>query len=65
MIACASRLSPHQRAFAHSILLFIDATTLHWFPPLRFAWAFRSDQAVVKITGRNAKGVLFGAINFS
>lgn len=33
------------------------------FPPLRFAWAFRGEQAQVKISGRNAKRVLFGVIN--
>ena len=47
----------------HAVLLFVDATTLRWFPPLRFAWAFQGEQAVVKISGRNAKRVLFGAIN--
>ena len=47
----------------HAVLLFVDATTLRWFPPLRFAWGFRGEQVVVKITGRNAKRVLFGAIN--
>jgi transposase len=46
-----------------AVLLFIDATILRWFPPLRFAWAFRGEQATVKISGRNAKRVLFGAIN--
>lgn len=46
-----------------AVLLFIDATTLRWFPPLRYAWAFRGTQALVKITGRNAKRVLFGALN--
>jgi hypothetical protein len=45
------------------VLLFIDETTLRWFPPLRFAWGFRGEQVVVKITGRNAKRILFGAIN--
>jgi transposase len=44
-------------------LLFEDETTLRWFPPLRFTWAFRGQQAVVPITGRNAKRVLFGALN--
>lgn len=47
----------------NAVLLFIDATTLRWFPPLRFAWGFEGEQGVVKITGRNAKRVLFGAIN--
>lgn len=45
------------------MVLFIDFTILRWFPPLRHAWAFRGEQAVVKITGQNAKRVLFGAIN--
>ena len=44
-------------------MLFIDATILRLFPPLRCAWAFRGQQAEVRITGRNAKRVLFGAIN--
>jgi transposase len=46
-----------------AVLLFLDATTLRWFPPLRFAWGFRGEQVVVRITGRNAKRVLFAAIN--
>jgi transposase len=46
-----------------AVLLILDATILRWFPPLRYAWAFRGEQAVVKISGRNAKRVLFGAIN--
>jgi transposase len=44
-------------------VLLIDATILRLFPPLRCAWAFRGQQADVRITGRNAKRVLFGAIN--
>lgn len=46
-----------------AVLLFEDETLLRWFPPLRHTWAFRGEQAVVPITGRNAKRVLFGAIN--
>ena len=45
------------------MLLILDATVLRWFPPLRSVWAFRGEQAAVRITGRNAKRVLFGAIN--
>jgi transposase len=45
------------------VLLFSDATILRWFPPLRYAWAFRGEQAQVPITGQNAKRVLFGTIN--
>jgi hypothetical protein len=46
-----------------AVLLFIDATILRLFPPLRAAWAFRGEQAEVPITGRNDRRVLFGAIN--
>jgi transposase len=46
-----------------AVLLFVDATTLRWFPPLRFAGGFEGEQVVVPITGRNAKRVLFAAIN--
>jgi transposase len=46
-----------------AVVLFSDATILRWFPPLRYAWAFRGEQAQVKITGQNAKRVLFGTIN--
>ena len=41
----------------------LDATILRLFPPLRFAWASQGGQAEVRISGRNAKRVLFGAIN--
>ena len=47
----------------NAVLLFVDATILRLFPPLRFAWAFQGEQAEVKISGRNAKRVLFGTIN--
>lgn len=46
-----------------AVLLVEDETLLRWFPPLRHAWAFRGEQAEVPITGRNAKRVLFGALN--
>lgn len=36
---------------------------LRLFPVLRRVWALRGEQAKVAITGRNAKRVLFGAIN--
>jgi transposase len=49
---------------ARAVLLFSDATILRWFPPLRYAWAFRGEQAQVKITGQKDKRVLFGTINF-
>jgi transposase len=46
-----------------AVLLFEDETLLRLFPVLRRAWALRGEQARVGITGRNAKRVLFGAIN--
>jgi len=46
-----------------AVFLFVDATILRWFPPLRYVWAFRGEQAQVKITGENTKRVLFGALN--
>ena len=44
-------------------MLFIDWTLLRLFPPLRAAWSRQGEQALVPITGQNAKRVLFGAIN--
>jgi DDE superfamily endonuclease len=46
-----------------TVILFEDETTLRWFPPLRGMWARRGEQARVRITGQNAKRVLFGTIN--
>jgi transposase len=40
-----------------------DETILRLFPVLRRAWSLRGEQAVVAITGRNAKRVLFATIN--
>jgi hypothetical protein len=40
-----------------------DETDLLLFPPLRFGWAPRGGQAKVWLTGRNARRVLFGAVN--
>ncbi|HXG64845.1 MAG TPA: IS630 family transposase [Blastocatellia bacterium] len=45
------------------VLLFVDATILRLFPPLRACWARRGQQAVVRISGQNARRVLFGALN--
>jgi transposase len=45
------------------VLLFTDWTLLRLFPPLRAAWWRIGAPAVVPVTGRNAKRVLFGAIN--
>lgn len=41
----------------------MDSTTLRWFPPLRAVWAPKGSQALVPITGRNAKRTLWGALN--
>lgn len=48
---------------ANAVLLFEDETILRLFPVLRRAWSLRGQQALVPITGRNAKRVLFGTIN--
>jgi len=48
---------------ARAVLLAEDETILRLFPVLRRAWAMRGEQAKVYITGRNAKQVLFAAIN--
>lgn len=47
----------------NAVLLFEDETILRLFPVLRRAWSLRGEQAVVPITGRNDKRVLFGTIN--
>jgi transposase len=44
---------------------FADETTLREFPPLRAGWARRGEQAVVTISGRNARRVLHGALNIA
>jgi transposase len=46
-----------------TVVLFEEETILRLFPPLRATWAYVGEQAVVRITGRKAKRVLFGAIN--
>jgi transposase InsO family protein len=45
------------------VVLFADATRLHLFPPLRAAWARVGTPAIVPVTGRNGRCVLFGALN--
>jgi transposase len=40
-----------------------DETTVRELPPLRCAWAKRGEQAIVVISGRNARRVIHGAIN--
>jgi hypothetical protein len=40
-----------------------DETDLMMFPPLRAGWALRGESAEVRISGRNARWVIFGAMN--
>ena len=40
-----------------------DETDIRLFPPLRAAWSKRGQQARVLLSGRNAKRVIFGAMN--
>jgi len=47
----------------HAVWLFEDETIVRLFPVLRRAWSLRGEQAVVPITGKNAKRVLFGTLN--
>ncbi len=47
----------------NAVLFFEDERILRLFPPLRCTWAFHGGQAIVLITGRNAKRVLFGILN--
>lgn len=42
---------------------FADETTLREFPPLRAGWSRCGEQAVVTISGRNARRVVHGALN--
>lgn len=44
-------------------ILFEDETTLRMFPPLRARWAFKGQQAIVGITGRNDRRTLFGTVD--
>jgi DDE superfamily endonuclease len=45
------------------VLLFADATRWRLFPPLRAAWARIGEQALVPVSGRHDRPVLFGARN--
>ena len=48
---------------ARSVVLAADETDLLLFPPPRAAWAKRSEPARVWLSGRNARRVIFGALN--
>jgi transposase len=52
-----------RRLPAHIVLLAEDETDVLLFPPLRASWARKGQPAKVSLTGRNARRVLFGAIN--
>src|SRR5438309_8854394 len=46
-----------------SVLLAEDETDLLLFPPLRAAWSLRGQPQQVRLCGRNARRVIFGAMN--
>jgi hypothetical protein len=46
-----------------SVLLAADETDLLLFPPLRGAWGRRGEPTQVVLSGRNARRVVFGALN--
>jgi len=46
-----------------AVVLFEDETILRLFPPLRARWAWKGEQAAVRVSGSNARLVLYGAIN--
>jgi hypothetical protein len=46
-----------------SVVLAEDETDLLLFPPLRAAWSKRGEAARVWLSGRNARRVIFGALN--
>src|SRR3954468_10190222 len=54
----------HIRALPRrSVVLAQDETDLLLFPPLRAAWSKRGEVARVWLSGRNARRVIFGAMN--
>lgn len=46
-----------------SVLLAQDETNLLLFPPLRAGWSLRGQPQQVRLSGRNARRVVFGAMN--
>jgi DDE superfamily endonuclease len=46
-----------------SVVLAEDETDLLLFPPLRSAWSLRGQPKEVRLSGRNARRVVFGAMN--
>jgi hypothetical protein len=45
------------------VLLAEDETDLLLFPPLRAAWSLRGQPAMVWLSGKNARRVVFGTMN--
>ena len=50
---------------ARCVVLAQDETDLLLFPPLRAGWARRGEAAEVRLSGWNARQVVFGALNLS
>jgi hypothetical protein len=48
---------------SRSVLLAEDETDLLLFPPLRASWCLRGQSKEVLLSGRNARRVVFGAMN--
>jgi hypothetical protein len=48
-----------------SVVLAEDETDLMMFPPLRAGWSLRGEPAEVRLSGWNAKRVIFGAMNLT
>jgi hypothetical protein len=46
-----------------SVILALDETDLLLFPPLRATWSLRGVPAEILLSGRNARRVIFGAMN--
>ena len=46
----------------NAVWLFEDETVLRLLPEIRRAWSLRGEQARIRITGKNANCVLFGAL---
>lgn len=46
-----------------AVLRFADETTRRPYPPLRAKRAMRGEQPPVRVTGRDAKRVPYGAVN--
>jgi len=52
-----------RRLCPRSVLLAQDETDLLLFPPLRAGWSLRGQPQQVHLSGRNARRVIFGAMN--